>query len=169
MMLVESYKIKGWKNQPCGLLVDENDDWILIRNIEVDYLVDGYLLINKNHVEKRTTKGEEKRIKKVLKLKNVKPVAPEGFKFKSTLKMMLWTEKNNGLVEFNDQEEGQTFYAYINRYSKKSFIIDLVDVDGNLDENFQYEFKLKRIRTIGFGSDYFNSIVLLLEDKLTKA
>ena len=132
-MLVESYKIKGWKNQPCGLLVDENDDWILIRNIEVDYLVDGYLLINKNHVEKRTTKGEEKRIKKVLKLKNVKPVAPEGFKFKSTLKMMLWTEKNNGLVEFNDQEEGQTFYAYINRYSKKSFIIDLVDVDGNLD------------------------------------
>lgn len=168
-MLVESYKIKGWKNQPCGLFVDENEDWILIRNIEVDYMLDGYLLINKNHLEKRTTKGEEKRIKKVLKLKNEKAVAPSGFKFKSALGMMLWSEKVNGLIEFNDKEEGQTFYSYLNRYSKKSFIIDLVDVDGNLDEDFPYEFQFKKIRTIGFGSDYYNSIVLLLEDKLTKA
>ena len=50
---VESYKIKGWKAIPRGLLIAENEKWILVKNIPVDYVVDGYKLYQKRYITKR--------------------------------------------------------------------------------------------------------------------
>lgn len=162
-MKVETYKVKGWDDLETGLLVDENEDWILIKQIPIDYLVDGYKLIRKKHVVKRIEKTDEKQIKKALKLKGVKAKAPKGFKFGTALEMLQWSQRKYGLFEFQDHLEGELFYGQIAEYSKKELVINAVDAEGDLDKDFDIIFSLKKIRTIAFESDYFKTIALMMK------
>ncbi len=42
-MKIESYKIKGWRETETGIVISENEDWILVNHI-VDYVLDGFKL-----------------------------------------------------------------------------------------------------------------------------
>ena len=46
-MKVESFKIIDWEDSEQGLLITENENWILVKHIPVDYVVDGYKLYKK--------------------------------------------------------------------------------------------------------------------------
>ena len=59
-MKVEKYKIKDWDDSESGLLVSENDDWILVKHIPVDYVIDGYRLYKKEFIENRISTKNEK-------------------------------------------------------------------------------------------------------------
>lgn len=57
---VEYVQLAGWENDAVGLWVAENDEWLLLRHISVDYLVDGYVLLAKAHILGRRP-GEHRR------------------------------------------------------------------------------------------------------------
>ena len=40
-MKIEAFKIKGWSVKETGLVVAENEDWLLVKHIPIDYVVDG--------------------------------------------------------------------------------------------------------------------------------
>ncbi len=164
-MKVETYKIKGWKNLETGLLIDENAKWILVKHISGDYLVDGYKVYNKNTVLKRMHKKDEKLKEKVLSLKKVEAKKPKGFKFGSMKTMLEWSEKKYGLFEFQDFEEEVLFYGKIKKIDKELMRIHMIEPNGKLKKNFDYDFSLKDIQALVFESDYFNSIRLLMQDK----
>ena len=50
-MKVETYKIKGWREKETGLLIAENEEWVLVKHIPVDYMVDGYKLYQKKFIK----------------------------------------------------------------------------------------------------------------------
>lgn len=64
-MKVETYKIAGWKEKETGLLISENEDWILVKHIPVDYVIDGFKLYRKKAVKKRKSKTKEGKISRV--------------------------------------------------------------------------------------------------------
>lgn len=167
-MKVESYKIKGWRDKETGLLIAENEDWILVKHIPVDYLVDGYKLFQKKFIKKRISGASEEQIAKVLELKKVKEILPKGFQFESAFDTLKWVEKTYGLFEFQDKEETDLFYGRLNQIENDYFIIDMVTADGIIEKEYEYDFSINKIRAITFESDYFNSIRLLMREELKK-
>ncbi len=166
-MKVETYKITGWKEKETGLLVDENEDWILVKHIPVDYVIDGYKLYNKRYLKNRKTKAKEEKISRVLQLKNVQTKTPDTFKFNNVLQTLIWSEKKYGLFEFQDNET-EVFYGTLNMAEEDTFIINMIKSNGKIEEEFDYEFSINDISIITFESDYFDSMRLLLKDEQTK-
>ena len=103
-MLVETYKIKSWKEELMGVVIKENVDWILIQEIEGDYQVDGYTLLKKEFVKKRRSKKWEAQVALVLQLQKHKP-ALRGFRFGAVPTMLRWIEKRFEIFAFQDKVE----------------------------------------------------------------
>lgn len=165
-MKVETFKLKGWKDKSVGLVVSENKDWILVRHIPVDYVIDGYKLYLKEYIKSRKSKSKEAHIERVLKLKKINKSIPAGFKFGSTIEILKWLENEYGLFEFQDCSEDELFYGKMNEVKDNSLTIDMIKTKGKIDRNYDYKFMIDKIRIITFGTDYFDSIRLLMEDEL---
>ncbi|WP_055445607.1 hypothetical protein [Lacinutrix mariniflava] len=168
IMRVENYKIKNWEDSEHGLLVAESDEWILVKHIPVDYVVDGYRLYKKEFIEERLRTDQEKQIEKVLTLKDVNIEPPKGFNFADTIGLLDWVESAYGIFEFQDEDETELFYGKKNRITEDNLIIDMIKSDGSVEKDFDSEFDISKIRVITFETDYHLSIQLLWKDKLKK-
>ncbi|WP_299121890.1 hypothetical protein [uncultured Tenacibaculum sp.] len=167
-MKVEDYLIKDWEERETGVFLKENEDWILIKSIPVDFQVDGYKLLRKKYLKERR-ENTNKSLKKVLELKRLKFEEPVGFKFMSPFEFLKWSEKEYGCFEFQDDIEDELFYGVIQKSKEKSFFIDFIKSDGTVDLDFDFEFSEEDIRVISFGSDYFESISLLYKSNKLKS
>lgn len=163
-MKIETYKIKGWKEKLYGLVIDENDKWILVKHIPVDYVIDGFILYRKKFIKIRKPHKKAEIIAKVLKLKEIKIEKPQDFEFKDVLELLKWSENKYGLFEFKDNLENELFYGKVSNNAKNLLTIDMILSNGNIEKEYDYEFELGQIRTIAFESDYFTSIVLLMNN-----
>ncbi|MCD7972580.1 MAG: hypothetical protein LUG18_07910 [Candidatus Azobacteroides sp.] len=45
-----SFKIRGRKEKEKGILIEEGKEWILIKSLFTDYVIDGFKIINKKYV-----------------------------------------------------------------------------------------------------------------------
>lgn len=165
-MRVEEYRIKDWEDTERGLLIDENDNWILVKHIPVDYLVDGYKIYKKEFLEERIRTTKEEEIEKVLRLKGIRQEAPVGFKFTNTIGLLDWVESKFGIFEFQDDDESELFYGKRNRINENTLIIDMINSDGSVALEYDYEFEINSIRVLTFETDYHQSIRLLWMDQL---
>ena len=167
-MRVERFEIQDWEEPQTGLLLAENEEWVLVKHIPVDFVVDGYKLYKKQFILSRSNGAEEQLIARVLKLKNETTALPERFEFQATADVLRWSQREFDLFEFQDEDETELFYGRINRLEKSDLIIDMVLSDGTLELDYDIVFNIDAIRAITFGSDYFNSIRLLYKDEMKK-
>ena len=167
-MRVERFEIQDWEEPQTGLLLAENEEWVLVKHIPVDFVVDGYKLYKKQFILSRSNGAEEQLIERVLKLKNETTALPERFEFQATADVLRWSQREFDLFEFQDEDETELFYGRINRLEKSDLIIDMVLSDGTLELDYDIVFNIDAIRAITFGSDYFNSIRLLYKDEMKK-
>ncbi|MEW7279500.1 hypothetical protein ABW636_12975 [Aquimarina sp. 2201CG1-2-11] len=166
-MKVETYKIAGSKEKETGLLITENEDWILVKHIPVDYVVDGFKLYRKSAIKKRKSKSKENKITRVLTLKKIDTNIPEGFTFTSPIKTLQWCENKYGLFEFQDSD-ATLFYGKLNQSENSDFCIDTIDADGVIEKEYDYQFPEEEVEVITFETDYFESVRLLMNDQLKK-
>jgi hypothetical protein len=163
-MRVESFVVSGWEDEETGLIIDENDQWVLVKYIPVDYLIDGYKLYKKEFIVERIYAKEEELIEKVLTLKGVKEDKPLGFKFLDTFDFLQWIQDSYGLFEFQDRDQTELFYGRINQVKDDVLSIDMIKTWGQVEIGYHHKFFIHEIRSITFDSDYFNSIKLLYEN-----
>lgn len=167
-MKVETYKIKSWKEKETGLLIAENEDWILTKHIPIDYVVDGYKLYQKKFIKKRITTSQENQIARVVSLKNIETAIPADFKFENILNTLQWCENTFGLFEFQDKDQSASYFGKINTIHDDMLTIDLIEDSGLIAPEYDYEFSIENIRSITFDTDYFQSIRLLMLDEVEK-
>jgi hypothetical protein len=172
-MKVETFHIASWEETETGLVIDENDEWVLVKYIPVDYQIDGYKIYKKAFIEERSHSSKEAAIEKVLRLKGAKVEHPEGFSFGttvnlfgSTVHLLKWSEQKYGLFEFQDNSEVEIFYGKISEVTDSLLRIDMIKADGSVEEKYDNEFEIDEIRAIAFESDYFLSMKLLWQDKM---
>jgi hypothetical protein len=164
-MKVETYVTKDWEESEAGLLLAENDEWILVKHIPADYVIDGYRLYKKKFVENRERDETERQIERVLKLKGVDAAMPEGFEFSDTIGLLQWVESKYGLFEFQDDDESELFYGTLQNVENGSLSINMITAKGEEDPEFDFEFEIDKIRILEFETDYHLSIKLLWDDK----
>lgn len=71
-----SFKIKDRKRLESGILLVEGEDWVLLSSIFSDYIVDGYILINKKYITSIHRTEKEIFTEKVLKASNKTDIVP---------------------------------------------------------------------------------------------
>lgn len=147
-----------------GLWVAENEEWLLLRCIPVDYVVDGYVLVVKQHIVSRKPQRGRKQLEQVLRLKGIKAEAPPGFVFPETIEMLRWVEQRYGLVEFTDKEQC-TFLGWVRAADAVHLWFDSLSPDGTLFLDKDDLFVISEIQLICLDADYFNSLKLLWQHK----
>jgi len=167
-MHIETFKVKGWKDAVTAVILLENKDWILAKQVVTDYIIDGFVLYKKKYIRKRTSGPVEAQLNAIFTLRKISEDIPEGFVFGSTSKLLKWAERNYGISMFQDGDNSPLSVAKIIEIKKKKFLIDLIMDDGTLTENYDYEFALKKVRVIHFDSTYQKSMALLYKSKVSK-
>ena len=164
-MKVETYTIKDWEDQETGLLIAENEDWLLVRHIPVDYVVDGYKLYKKSFIESRVTTDQERQVEKVLGLRKISMDIPNGFVFSDTIGLLSWVESNYDMFEFQGKDESELTYGkLIEDNDDQGLVIDWIAPDGTVDYDYVHEEAVSEIRVITFETDYHISMRLLWKD-----
>lgn len=163
--MTETYKINGWEDDETGMLLSENDDWILVKHIPIDYQIDGFKIYRKKWVEKRHSGEKEAHIERVLRLKGVSSNNP-GISLGSAFELLTQLESKYGLFEFQDDNEVELFYGKLDTVDGDYFTINMVDSKGEIVENYDFDFSFEEIRSITFETDYFESIRLLMNDNM---
>lgn len=162
-MKVETYILKGWKTPLSGILVDENDKWILINNIISDYLLDGFTLIRKKYLLDRSTGNWEQQVKLVMKLRGYKPKVK--LKLNTIPSMMDNISLKYDLFSFQDSHEDSLQIGIIEKFSKKNVFLRFIKRSGKLDSKYLWKYPQKSIRLISFNTDYLKSVKLLFEHR----
>ena len=108
-MRVETFQMIDWEEPEVGLLIDENEEWLLVKHIPVDYVIDGYKVFKKEFIESRDRGENEQKIEKVLHLKKVDINKPDGFEFSDAAGLLQWVESTYGLFEIQDDESELTY------------------------------------------------------------
>ena len=163
--MIETYNINGWEDDETGMLLSENDSWILVKHIPVDYQIDGFKIYNKKWVEQRNSGEKEAQIERVLKLKGITTDNPE-INLGSALEILTQLESKYGLFEFQDDDGEELFYGKLDKIDGDDFTINMVDSTGGIIENYEFDFSFEEIRSITFETDYFESIRLLMNDNM---
>jgi hypothetical protein len=163
---VEYVQLAGWETDQVGLWVAENEEWLLLRHIPADYVLDGYVLFAKAHILSRKPHRDRKQVEQVLKLKGAKADLPPNFAFSGLVDMIRWVEKHYDLVEFTDEEEC-TFFGWVKETDAVHLWVDTLSPNGTVRvlNNGEPPFVLSEIQFIRFDTDYFNSIKLLWQYK----
>ena len=166
---VEYIELNGWdETSVSGLWLAENDEWLLLHHIPVDYIIDGYVLIAKQHIRSRRAKKKHKEFELVLQLKGVKPEVPLGFSFSNTIGLLRWVESTYGLIHFMEvAEEESAFLGWLNEADVVHFWIDTLEPNGTVAAREQEEmpFVISEVCLISFADDYSESLKLLWQHK----
>jgi len=163
--MVETYKINGWEDDESGMLLFENDEWILVKHIPVDYQTDGFKIYHKKWVENRNSGEVEAQIERVLKLKGIRSNKPD-INLGNAQEILSQLESKYGFFEFQDGDGEELFYGKLIEINGDEFTINMIGSKGEIIEDYDYEFSFDEIRSITFETDYFESIRLLMNDNM---
>ncbi|UOQ72340.1 hypothetical protein [Hymenobacter cellulosilyticus] len=161
---VEYVQLDSWEAELVGLWLAENEQWLLLRNIPGDYVVDGYVLVAKSHIVGRKAPAGRKQTEQVLKLKGIGTDLPESFAFGSVVELLRYAERHFKLFQIQDEEE-TCFCGQLRDADETSFRINSLSPRAELDLNYDLRFPFDELVTIEFGNDYLDSLQLLWHHK----
>lgn len=169
--LVYSFEMESWEERwETGIILQENEQWILLANIPSDYIIDGYKLIVKKHVAYRYREDNEKAHEKYFKLKNIPiPPVPDNFVFhQDVIETLLWIEQKYSFFEFKDYDEYENFTGRIKSVQKEegAFCIDYLFNDGTIDTEYETEFYTEDISVICFDTHYLRAVTFLYQENM---
>jgi hypothetical protein len=155
--------IKDWPRKVKGVLLKESGEWAIFKQIFSDYIIDGYILINKQFIVSYEHGKDEIFEENVLK-------ASDKWNFNYNIDIPLlsihsiikYLHQNNIVFKFQHKEEKVAYIGKVNKILEKSFYLTFLDVKGFwwLKPLIYHK---KYIRTIEFDVDYINSLLMYNE------
>lgn len=159
---VVSVTIKG---NTCfqGVFLNFDSKWSLLKFIPVDYVLDGFVLINNNYISAINVSEDDSFTNEVVKLKTNDFGTYSSLNLKSDL--MLFNDIRNeiNLIKIELKDHYKSYVGKITEVKEKNMKVYLLDARCNWlkEEIFLY----KEIRAIYFKDDYLDSLQLYLNSK----
>ncbi|WP_185287653.1 hypothetical protein [Chryseobacterium lactis] len=143
-----------------GIVIDISDDWCYLKYIPVDYMTDGYVIINKRYIAGIEITEEEQFKERILQLKGVISVKSPILTLDDNEKLLADLQSKIGIIRVEIKDHHRAFIGKINSIRKHSFRVHLFSPSAVW---LQLEtFLYKEIRAIYFEEDYINSLKLIL-------
>ena len=153
-----SILLKGREEKIQGILEQEGKEWMLLRCVFSDYIMDGWRVINKRYIYSIVREESEVFTEKVLKASK---------KWRSTKKRQLplstdllfdYLKNTCSIFAFSLNDEFITFVGKIQKLLPKSFYITPISPRGKWLNECNI-FKKERVRVIDIDTDYINSLI----------
>ncbi len=138
-----------------GYIIDVSNDWTLVHYIPVDYVIDGYRLIN-NRLIKRYKREEEEILKEKVYLLKSQDIIYHNSNLFDIIEQI--KGKSCSLI-FVSSVDGNYYLGECIKITFDIIELSLISVDGKRDG--VEEINISDIQSIQFGDDYSLSVNLL--------
>lgn len=154
-----SFKIKDRKQEEKGIVIREGEDWILLIHLFTDYILDGYILINRQYIKSINRTKDDVFIESVLKANNRIEISNLSIPL-SKSEPLDWLQGRQCVFQIDNKEELKCWIGKIVDKTEKSIFLAPLTSKGQWDDNRYYTFRKEYIRMISFETDYINSLLV---------
>jgi len=154
-------KFTDKKKTISGFIIDYSEDWILLRLNSFDYVVDGYVIVKNQNIEKYLRTELEEFTEKIIRLKNLKLGIENKIPLDSLQTILEYLTTEYGVFQIATKRDSSAYLGKLYSIDEEELAITILNTRG-IWEN-EMIFKHKKIRVIEFDTDYINSLKLLAE------
>jgi hypothetical protein len=145
-----------------GFLIDYSDDWILLRNNPIDFILDGFVILKNKNVEAIERDEELEFNEKVIRLKGLKTSSDDIIPIKDLSTILNYIHNKYGLFQIVKKSAKSVYLGKLIEVNEEVVTIDYLDIRGSFGG--ELSFNPEKIRVIEFDTDYINSLKLVAEN-----
>lgn len=153
-MELVNLKIRRYPDMIRGIVLKHGLQWMLLKENVVDYVLDGYLFINRDYIQQACECSHDTLTYQVLALKDVAPLSLPDMDNYSDL--LCYLRDNHWLIAIGRNSQKTILVGYVSAVNNDSVTIAPIGVD--LGELPVVKVDYKKIRYISMMSDYLTSI-----------
>lgn len=148
-----------------GILINFSENWLLIANNSVDFVIDGYLLVNKNRLQKVEKNPKNEFAEKVILLKTI------NLDFNISINLfdvepLLFFKNNDIMVSITLHDDSVCYVGRIKNINNKLITLKSINIKGEWTND--KKIVIDRIRYISFYDDYTLSLNNFINISATK-
>ena len=145
-----------------GFLIDYSDDWILLRNNPVDFILDGYVILRNKNIEAVHRDQDLAFTEKVIRLKGIKTNAEDIIPIRDLNSILKFIDGRYGIFQISKKSAKSAYLGKLIALTDEELTINFLDTRGQFGG--ELEFNPEKIRVIEFDTDYINSLKLIISE-----
>ncbi len=147
-----------------GFLIDWTEDWILLKNNPVDFIIDGYTILKNKNVKSITQDKDHEFTERVIKLKGLKTSAEEIIPITDLATIIRFLDHKYEIFQIAKKSDKAVYLGKLIELNDDELIMDFLGPEGDFEG--EIVFRLDKIRVIEFDTDYINSLKLIVQEGL---
>jgi hypothetical protein len=144
------------KKSYSGFLLDFSDEWILLKNNPVDYILDGFIILKNKNLESIIYNENNEFSEDVIRSKKIKIKNDFIFPLSNLETILLFLNKKYGIFQLATKKESAVYLGRLIEITEGEIFIEFLNTKGIFDGEIY--FKREKIRIIEFDTDYVNSL-----------
>ena len=145
-----------------GFLIDYSDDWILLRNNPVDYILDGFVILKNKNIEAVHRDQDLAFTEKIIRLKGLKTNAEDIIPIRDLASIINYITAKYGIFQIAKKSAKSAYLGKLIELTDEELTIDFLDTKGQFGG--ELSFNPEKIRVIEFDTDYINSLKLVIPE-----
>ena len=137
-------------------ILDFSDEWILLRNNPVDYIIDGFIILRNKNLESIIYDENNEFTEKVIRLKKEKLTNDFILPLLNLETILSFLNKKFGIFQLATKRESAVYLGRLIEITESQVFIQFLNTKGIFDD--EIDFKREKIRIIEFNTDYVNSL-----------
>ena len=146
-----------------GFLIDWTEDWILLKNNPVDFIIDGYTIIKNKNVKAIIQDKDHEFTERVIKLKGLKTSAEEIIPLRDSSSIIHFLVNKYEIFQIATKSDKAVYLGKLIELDEEELVIDFLGTEGQFEG--EMSFKPNKIRVIEFDTDYINSLKLIVDEE----
>ena len=146
-----------------GFLIDWTEDWILLKNNPVDFIIDGYTILKNKNLKSIIQDKDHEFTERVIKLKGLKTSAEEIIPLKDLSSIINFLADKYEVFQITKKSDKAVYLGKLIELNDKELLIDFLGTEGEFEG--EMSFKQNKIRVIEFDTDYINSLKLIIDEE----
>ncbi len=161
-----SIEFQDRKELYTGFLIDYSDDWVLLRNNPVDFILDGFIILRNKNIEQLYREEDHEFTEKVIRLKGLKTNAEDIIPIKDLNTIIQFLDRKYGVFQIAKKSAKSAYLGKLIELNNEALTIDFLDTRGEFGG--ELSFNPEKIRVIEFDTDYINSLKLVAQENQNK-
>lgn len=145
-----------------GFLIDYSDDWILLKNNPIDFIIDGFIILKNKNIDFIEHDEELGFNEKIIRLKGLKTNAEDIIPIRDLSSILNYITNKYGLFQIVKKSPKSIYLGKLIEVNEEILTIDFLDIRGQFGG--ELNFNPDKIRVIEFDTDYINSLKLFVEE-----